>query len=142
VTEESIRSHIDQGRKREKVSTTVDMPVSRRLKRVLAFCAEEAERAGSRPIRPDHLLLGLAREEESLAAGILMRAGLTAVDLREFSVSRAPSDPGRRDVQQVIGTLASVVPPGESVWVASLAAWLARSSDKDIEALIAAIRRC
>jgi ATP-dependent Clp protease ATP-binding subunit ClpC len=135
VTEESIRARIGPGR--ERVSTSVDMPLNSHAKRALRLAAEETKTA----IRPEHLLLGLAREESSVAANILFEAGLTVSVLRELATNSAPSDPGRRDVEQVMRTLASAVPPGNE-WVAPLAAYIARSSGEDIEALIAAIRRC
>lgn len=73
---EAIRSAIDEHvSPGEKISTSVDLPLSNACKRVLAYAAEEAERAGSRPITVGHLLLGLLREEESRAAKILRRFG-------------------------------------------------------------------
>jgi len=51
---------------REKVSTSVDLPLSNECKRVLAYAAEEAERLGHKHIGTEHLLLGLLREENAL----------------------------------------------------------------------------
>ena len=45
---------------REKVSTSVDLPLSHECKRVLAYGAEEAERLNHKHIGTEHLLLGLA----------------------------------------------------------------------------------
>ena len=44
---------------REKVSTSVDLPLSHECKRVLAYGAEEAERLNHKHIGTEHLLLGL-----------------------------------------------------------------------------------
>src|SRR5215831_2928201 len=52
----------------EKVSTSVDLPLSLDCKRVLAYGAEEAERLNHQHIGTDHLLLGLLREKDSFAA--------------------------------------------------------------------------
>ncbi len=81
---ESIRKQIE-GRTpiRDKVSTSVDLPLSQECKRVLAYAAEEAERLAHKHIGTGHLLLGLLREEKSLAAEILRERGLTLSMVRE-----------------------------------------------------------
>ncbi len=81
---ESIRKQIE-GRTtiREKVSTSVDLPLSQECKRVLAYAAEEAERLSHKHIGTEHLLLGLLREEKSFAAEILQERGLRLSALRE-----------------------------------------------------------
>src|SRR5205823_13623032 len=65
---ESIRKQIE-GRTtvREKVSTSVDVPLSQECKRVLARAAEEAQLQQHKHIGTEHLLLGLLREEKSIA---------------------------------------------------------------------------
>src|SRR5215471_14054192 len=69
---EAIRKQIeDHTTVREKVPTSVDLPLSNESKRVLAYAAEEAERLSHKHIGTEHLLLGLLREEESFAARIL-----------------------------------------------------------------------
>jgi ATP-dependent Clp protease ATP-binding subunit ClpC len=60
---------------REKVSTSVDLPLSHECKRVLAYAAEEAERLNHKHIGTEHLLLGLLREEKCFAADILHERG-------------------------------------------------------------------
>jgi ATP-dependent Clp protease ATP-binding subunit ClpC len=81
---ESIRKQIE-GRTtiREKVSTSVDLPLSQECKRVLAYAAEEAERLSHKHIGTEHLLLGLLREDKSFAAEILHERGLRLSTLRE-----------------------------------------------------------
>ena len=59
---------------REKVSTSVDLPFSEESKRVLNSAAEESERLSHKHIGTEHILLGLLREEKSIAAEILQRA--------------------------------------------------------------------
>src|SRR5262250_1436897 len=81
---ESIRQQIDAAtEKREHISTSVDLPLSNECKRVLAFAAEEAERLSHRHIGPEHLLLGLLREEKCFAAEILHERGLRLLTIRE-----------------------------------------------------------
>ncbi len=81
---ESIRKQIE-GRTtiREKVSTSVDLPLSQECKRVLGYAAEEAERLSHKHIGTEHLLLGLLREEKSFAAEILHERGLRLSTIRE-----------------------------------------------------------
>jgi ATP-dependent Clp protease ATP-binding subunit ClpC len=81
---ESIRKQVE-GRTpiREKVSTSVDLPLSQECKRVLAYAAEEAERLSHKHIGTEHLLLGLLREDKSFAAEIMHERGLRLSTLRE-----------------------------------------------------------
>jgi len=81
---ESIRKQIE-GRTtvREKVSTSVDLPLSQECKRVLNYAAEEAERLSHKHIGTEHLLLGLLREEKCFAAEILHERGLRLSTIRE-----------------------------------------------------------
>jgi ATP-dependent Clp protease ATP-binding subunit ClpC len=89
---ESIRKQVE-GRTpvREKVSTSVDLPLSQECKRVLAFAAEEAERLSHKHIGTEHLLLGLLREDKSFAAEMLHERGLRLPALRE-DLNRAQSE--------------------------------------------------
>ncbi len=73
----------------EKVSTSVDLPLSHECKRVVVYAAEEAERLNHRHIGTEHLLLGLLREEKSFAADILHERGLRLAQVRE-EIVKAP----------------------------------------------------
>src|SRR6202035_537882 len=81
---ENIRKEIE-GRTvfREKVSTSVEIPFSAETKRVLQFAAEEADRLLHNYIGAEHLLLGVLREERSVAASILMEKGMRLNTVRE-----------------------------------------------------------
>src|SRR5215831_21356645 len=81
---ESIRKEIE-GRTtiREKVSISIDSPLSNECKRILAYAAEEAERLNHRHIGTEHLLLGILREEKCVAAEILHERGLRLNAIRE-----------------------------------------------------------
>jgi Clp amino terminal domain, pathogenicity island component/Putative restriction endonuclease len=81
---ESIRRQIERHTAPgEKVSTSVDLPLSHECKRVLAYGAEEAERLNHEYIGTAHLLLGLLREEKCFAAQLLREQGLTLDSVRE-----------------------------------------------------------
>src|SRR5512138_2714336 len=89
---ESIRKQIEAHTTiREKVPTSVDLPLSHECKRVLAYGAEEAERLNHKHIGTEHLLLGLLREEKSFAAEILHERGLRLSQVRE-EIARSSSE--------------------------------------------------
>jgi ATP-dependent Clp protease ATP-binding subunit ClpC len=67
---------------RDQTPSQIDLPLSAAAKRALAFAAEESDRLGHRHIGSERLLLGLLREEESVAAGILYERGLRLADAR------------------------------------------------------------
>lgn len=69
-------------RVRAKFSTSVDIPLSHEGKRILAYGAEESERLRDEYIGPQHLLLGMLREE-TLASAILRKHGVQLDQLRE-----------------------------------------------------------
>jgi ATP-dependent Clp protease ATP-binding subunit ClpC len=81
---ESIRKEIE-GRTvfREKVSTSVDIPFSLETRRVLQYAAEEADRLLHTYIGTEHLLLGILREERSVAATILYEKGMRLTSVRD-----------------------------------------------------------
>jgi ClpA/ClpB-like protein len=88
TSSESIRKQVEAHTvRREKVSTSVDMPLSRESKRVLAYGVEEAARLKHEHIGTEHMLLGLLREEKSLAAMILREHGLELSTVSEAVAS-------------------------------------------------------
>ncbi len=81
---ESIRKQIEEHTIiRDKISTSVDLPLSNECKRVLAYAAEEAERLSHQHIGTEHLLLGMLREDKCFAAEILHEQGLRLSSVRE-----------------------------------------------------------
>jgi ATP-dependent Clp protease ATP-binding subunit ClpC len=84
VRMEDVRRQVE-GRCRygEQVSTTVEMPLSPEVKRVLALAQDEAEQLGHSYTGTEHLLLGLLREDTATAAEVLRENGLTLTFLRE-----------------------------------------------------------
>jgi len=67
---------------RERVSLTIDMPLSDEAKRALAFAALEAQERGRGRIETHDLLVGLIRVRDSLAAQILQARGVKLNDIR------------------------------------------------------------
>src|ERR1700751_5826965 len=108
---ESIRKQIEQHTTvREKVSTSVDLPLSNECTRLLAYAAAEAERLSHKHIGTEHLLLGLLREEKCFAAEILTERGLRLAAIREelqrTTQEKAPQQQqtkGQRGEQSMLG---------------------------------------
>jgi ATP-dependent Clp protease ATP-binding subunit ClpC len=83
-TPEAIRTEVEQHTIiREKVPTSVDLPLSNEAKRVLKYSADEAEQLSHKHIGTEHLLLGLLREEKSFAAKLLQDRGVHLEPIRE-----------------------------------------------------------
>jgi ATP-dependent Clp protease ATP-binding subunit ClpA len=86
----------------EKVSTSVEIPFSLEVKRVLGFAAEEADRLRHNYIGTEHLLLGILREERSVAGSLLMEKGMRLHAVRGDIVTllnktTLPNEPTRAD---------------------------------------------
>jgi ATP-dependent Clp protease ATP-binding subunit ClpC len=87
---ESIRKEIeDRAVWRDRIREQIDIPLSGEAKRVLAYASEESERLGTRHLGTEHLLLGLLREENSVAAEILYEKGLRLSDIRQDLMRQA-----------------------------------------------------
>jgi|SRR4029453_6990109 hypothetical protein len=92
---ESIRKEIE-GRTplRERVPPSADLPLSSECKRILAYAAEEGERLNHHHIGTEHLLLGILREENSVAAQVLWERGLRLNAIRdELARTPIPTEP-------------------------------------------------
>ena len=81
---ESVRKEIEARITiRERISTSVEVPLSAECKRILNMAAEEAERLGNKHVGTEHLLLGILREEKCFGSEILTERGLRLATLRE-----------------------------------------------------------
>jgi ATP-dependent Clp protease ATP-binding subunit ClpC len=83
----------------EKIADSDEIPVSASCKRVLQYSAEEADRLSHGHVGTEHLLLGLLREERSVAAEVLAARGLRIEAVREgivkvLSSGERPELPG------------------------------------------------
>jgi acetyltransferase-like isoleucine patch superfamily enzyme len=96
VSVEEIRKQVEANTAiREKVSTEVDLKLSKECKRILAYGAEEAERLRHKHIGPENLLLGILREKGSFAAAMLRERGVKLKEARE-EFARMPDAAERR----------------------------------------------
>ena len=105
VSIESIRKEIE-GRTllREKISTSVELPLAPETKRVLHYAHEESDRLQHRHIGTEHLLLGLLREERSMAAEILYERGLRLNAVRDEIARQTGAERGsqKRDTPHLV----------------------------------------
>src|SRR5207245_4100994 len=68
-SEEGIRAEIEKHiTPRERLSTSVEVPLTLESKKILNLAAEEADRLGHRHIGTEHVLLGLLRVERSMGS--------------------------------------------------------------------------
>ncbi len=68
---------------RERIPQSAELHLAAETKKILAFASEESRKLQNRHIGPEHLLLGILREERSIAAEILYQNGLRLQDARD-----------------------------------------------------------
>ena len=103
---DSIRQEIEsRTQQRERISTSLDLALTKEAKQALAFATEEADRLGHRHINTEHLLLGLLRVEDSLTAQILSKIGLRLSDVREEIAQQVERQVERQVEKHVTGRL-------------------------------------
>jgi len=103
LTADSIRQQIETHTKvREKIPTSVDLPLSNESKRILHYASEEADRLGHKHIGTEHLLAGMLLEKDCYAARLLsehgvslesVRIGITEEPTKELAQPKSPGIP-------------------------------------------------
>src|SRR4026208_860809 len=63
------------------------LPQTPRAKKVIEYSMDEARNLGHNYVGTEHILLGLLREQEGVAAQVLMNLGLKLEDVREEVLS-------------------------------------------------------
>ncbi len=94
---ESIRKEIEKGiEPGVRLAASVDMPLSPNAKRVLEIAADESQKLNHHYIGTNHLLIGIIKEEKSVASQILADLGISvdqAIALIEENItSPEPAD--------------------------------------------------
>lgn len=118
---DQIRGEIERRISRgQRISTSIEMPLSADCKKVLTLAAESANKLGHRRIEPGHVLVGLLEVEASMAAEILRARGLTAQAVREQLAKaqkpqfearpRASGAPGLQALEAFLAGLKSLKP--------------------------------
>ncbi len=81
---ETVRREVEERiTLRERIPQSAELHLSTETKKILALSAEESRKLKNRHIGPEHLLLGVLREEKSIAAEILFQYGLRLQDVRD-----------------------------------------------------------
>src|SRR5256885_10352843 len=94
LTVDSIRRDIEERIvQRERIPQTSELHLSPATKQILFYANDESRQLKNRHIGPEHLLLGIVREEKSIAAEILFGYGLRLQDVRD-EMSRQSGLPG------------------------------------------------
>jgi ATP-dependent Clp protease ATP-binding subunit ClpC len=115
VSFENLRNDIvERTIVREKAGTSVEIPFSAEAKRALQAAADEADNLLHNHIGPEHLLLGLLREESSVAGSILRKNDLELAGVRDHvsAMFQTPSDAearGRANVAEELEQVKALV---------------------------------
>lgn len=81
---EAVRTEVEERiTLRERIPQSAELHLSAETKKILALAAEESRKIKNRHIGPEHLLLGILREEKSIAADILFQYGVRLQDVRD-----------------------------------------------------------
>ncbi|MEK6635388.1 MAG: Clp protease N-terminal domain-containing protein, partial [Planctomycetota bacterium] len=76
------------------------LPFTPRVKKVLEYAMEEARALGHNYIGTEHLLLGLLREQEGVAAQVLLNLGVKLEDVREEVITLLGSEAVQGGIHQ------------------------------------------
>ena len=91
VNEKDVKEEIEKLTgygKGKKIPLEIYLPYSPRAKKILAFAGDESKRLGAPNVGTEHLLLGLLREDDILAARILESFGLDLPKTRQLFLKK------------------------------------------------------
>ncbi len=84
LTVEAIRREVEERIVlRERIPQSAELHLAPETKQILQFASNESQQLQTRHIGPEHLLLGLLRQERSIAAEILFQFGVRSKDVRD-----------------------------------------------------------
>ena len=94
LTVDSIRRDIEERIVlRDRIPQSSELHLSAATKQILFYASDESRQLKNRHIGPEHILLGIVREEKSIASEILFGYGLRLNDIRD-EMSRQSVIPG------------------------------------------------
>ena len=117
--DEIIKGPPEAGAPLQRIADILEIPFSSAIERVFLLAAEEATRMSQKNVGIEHLLLGLLREEKSVAARMLRERGADVARIREGLLTQphrpAPKeDRIRREVERVRKIIENVPKGGPS----------------------------
>lgn len=83
IDEKDVKGFIEYNAPKQNYKKNKELSISPRLKKVLELAFEAAKNLGHGYIGPEHLLIGLAAEEDGMAGELLGKYGLTPEALRQ-----------------------------------------------------------
>lgn len=92
-------------------TTSIDLPLAAATKRALAYAHEESVRLQHRHIGTEHLLMGLLKEEGTVARDVLKQEGLELKTLRRHVASSIGTETGLPRLGSVFSNLRTVLDP-------------------------------
>jgi uncharacterized protein YbbC (DUF1343 family) len=101
----SIRKAIESrsAHPKEKIATSVELPLSLETKRILVYAHEESDSLQHRHIGTEHLLLGILREKGTMEAQVLLEHGLQVETLRADISAKGSGSSRAGDWRPVLG---------------------------------------
>lgn len=100
LTVDTIRREIEERIVlRERIPQSAELHLAPETKKILALTKEESERLGSRQIGVEHILLGILREDNSIASEILYQHGVRLHTVRE-KIAHQSGLPNRREEKE------------------------------------------
>jgi len=92
-----VEKHVQSGT--EVISTSKELPWAPRAKKALGYAFEEAKRLGQNYVGTEHLLLGLLKEEEDIAAQVLMNLGVEIEEVEDQLIELLGPEMGDEDAE-------------------------------------------
>ena len=99
ISLEGVRSQVEEIIGQGQQAPSGPIPFTPRAKRVLELCQEAAKELRHNYIGTEHLLLGLIREEQGLAASVLKELGLVLEEVRAEVLEILGADPGEVEME-------------------------------------------
>jgi len=99
---DTIRKEVEAHVKiRERIPTTVEVPLTNECKRILNAATEESDQLKHRHVGTEHLLLGILCEEKCFAARILQARGVELQAIRERLARHTSREKTTRDIATI-----------------------------------------
>jgi ATP-dependent Clp protease ATP-binding subunit ClpC len=112
---EGVREQVRQICKPSEQLTAGQIPFTPRAKKTLELALREALALGHNYIGTEHILLGLVREEQSVAMRVLLECGATSEKIRDEVIRRLPESGDRPSAGTAATGLSVAVSAGQEM---------------------------